>query len=160
MSDICLYHGSNVAFDDIDLAKSKDKRDFGKGFYTTTIKEQARSWAASLQRRYGGDGKFLYVFKYEMSAQLNVKVFDSMSLEWLEFVKDNRMTGGLGHAFDIVKGPVANDNTMPTIALYVDGTIGVEAAIAQLAYHKANDQVSFHTIPSLACLKLIDRFCE
>lgn len=36
-----LYHGTNVQFEAIDLAKFKDKRDFGKGFYTTTIFEQA-----------------------------------------------------------------------------------------------------------------------
>ena len=29
-----LYHGSNQEFDNVDLKKSKDKRDFGKGFYT------------------------------------------------------------------------------------------------------------------------------
>jgi len=28
-----LYHGSNQSFSDVDLSKSKDKRDFGKGFY-------------------------------------------------------------------------------------------------------------------------------
>ena len=38
---LILYHGSNCNFDTIDLQKSKDKRDFGKGFYTTTLPEQA-----------------------------------------------------------------------------------------------------------------------
>jgi hypothetical protein len=32
-----LYHGSNCLFEKIDLSKSKDKRDFGKGFYTTEM---------------------------------------------------------------------------------------------------------------------------
>lgn len=36
-----LYHGSNLHFEKIDLSKSKDKRDFGRGFYTTAIREQA-----------------------------------------------------------------------------------------------------------------------
>ena len=36
-----LYHGSNQDFSDVDLSKSKDKRDFGRGFYTTIIREQA-----------------------------------------------------------------------------------------------------------------------
>lgn len=36
-----VFHGTNKKFDVIDLSKSKDKRDFGKGFYTTTIFEQA-----------------------------------------------------------------------------------------------------------------------
>lgn len=40
-----LYHGTNIRFSNIDLSRSKDKRDFGKGFYTTTIFEQAEHWA-------------------------------------------------------------------------------------------------------------------
>lgn len=32
-----LYHGTCCKFSQIDFSKSKDKRDFGKGFYTTTI---------------------------------------------------------------------------------------------------------------------------
>ncbi|MDR3224721.1 MAG: DUF3990 domain-containing protein [Clostridiales Family XIII bacterium] len=41
MSSLILYHGSNQLFDTVDLSKSRDKRDFGRGFYTTTIREQA-----------------------------------------------------------------------------------------------------------------------
>jgi hypothetical protein len=146
-------------FNLIDLAKSRDRRDFGRGFYTTTIKEQAQAWASSLYKRYGGDGKILYVYEYKLGDRINVKTFNNLYIEWLEFVKENRMSGGLTHAFDIVKGPVANDNTMPTIALYVDGTIGADAAIAQLAYYKANDQISFHTALALSCLSLVSRNC-
>jgi hypothetical protein len=45
MKQLTLYHGSNYLFDVIDLSKSRDRRDFGKGFYTTTLREQAASWA-------------------------------------------------------------------------------------------------------------------
>ena len=53
---LILYHGSNSNFDVIDLLKSKDKRDFGRGFYTTTLREQAEDWAVVLFDRYKGDG--------------------------------------------------------------------------------------------------------
>jgi hypothetical protein len=43
-----LYHGSNCDFSIIDLSKSKDRRDFGKGFYLTTHKNQAEDWAEIL----------------------------------------------------------------------------------------------------------------
>ena len=33
-----LYHGSNVEIDEIDLNKCKKYKDFGQGFYCTTIK--------------------------------------------------------------------------------------------------------------------------
>jgi hypothetical protein len=157
MSVLTLYHGSNVVFDDVSLAKSRDRRDFGRGFYMTTIREQAGQWAKSLFERYQGSGKYLYVFGFGFDESLSVKEFEGLTLEWLDFVKDNRIFGGTNHDFDVVKGPVANDNTMPTIALYVDGTLGAEATLAQLAYYKANDQVSIHTERALKRLALIER---
>ncbi|MDR2179004.1 MAG: DUF3990 domain-containing protein [Synergistaceae bacterium] len=36
-----LYHGSNQNFEYVDLTKSRDKRDYGRGFYMTTLREQA-----------------------------------------------------------------------------------------------------------------------
>ncbi|MDR0321123.1 MAG: DUF3990 domain-containing protein [Treponema sp.] len=30
---LILYHGSNQNFDTVDLSKSKDRRDFGRGFW-------------------------------------------------------------------------------------------------------------------------------
>jgi hypothetical protein len=150
-----LYHGSKVEFDKVSLSKSRDRRDFGRGFYTTTIKEQAVQWAKSLSERYGGN-QYLYVFEYKPDDSLKVKSFDGLTLEWLEMVKDNRIFGGVTHDYDIVFGPVANDDTMPTIALYVDGTINAEAALIQLEYFKANDQVSFLTERSLMTLRLVE----
>jgi hypothetical protein len=39
MNTVMLYHGSNMVFEEVQLSKSRDKRDFGRGFYTTTIEE-------------------------------------------------------------------------------------------------------------------------
>mgnify|MGYP002626792175 CR=1 FL=1 len=78
-----------------------------------------------------------------------------MNRDWLEFIKENRMNGGLSHTYDIVRGAVANDNTMRTIALYVSGVYTEEMALEQLQFFKANDQISFHTQKALNCLKFI-----
>lgn len=59
-----LFHGTNRKFENIDLEKSKDKRDFGKGFYTTTIFEQAEKWAKNQLVRYGGEGSFVKEFEF------------------------------------------------------------------------------------------------
>ena len=40
-----LYHGTNVAFDFIDLQKSKPNKDFGQGFYLSANYEQAMAMA-------------------------------------------------------------------------------------------------------------------
>ena len=34
-----LYHGTNCSIDKIDLDKCRPYKDFGKGFYLTTIRE-------------------------------------------------------------------------------------------------------------------------
>ena len=38
---ICLYHGSTVDIDRIDLAKSRPNKDFGRGFYLSADRHQA-----------------------------------------------------------------------------------------------------------------------
>ena len=53
-----LYHGTNVAFDAIDLTKSKPYKDFGRGFYLSPnyeqamelIKENAEVWHLDAER--------------------------------------------------------------------------------------------------------------
>ena len=39
-----LYHGTKVYFDEPDLKKAKNRKDFGKGFYLTTNYDQAMRW--------------------------------------------------------------------------------------------------------------------
>lgn len=40
-----LYHGTNKAFDTIDLTKSKPNKDFGQGFYLSREYSQAMEMA-------------------------------------------------------------------------------------------------------------------
>ena len=49
-----LYHGSNVDIQEIDLTKCRPYKDFGKGFYLTDIKNQARDMAKRVVKIYGG----------------------------------------------------------------------------------------------------------
>lgn len=49
--EIIVYHGTTDFFEDIDLNKSKNRRDFGKGFYTTILESQAKEWAYRLGLR-------------------------------------------------------------------------------------------------------------
>ena len=158
---LILYHGSNCNFDEVDISKSKDKRDFGKGFYTTTLREQAEDWAEALFDRYKGDGVFIYELELELAGELSVKKYDGLSEEWLLMVQKNRTLGGIQHKFDIVQGPVANDKTARTIALYIAEIINANEAIERLRYNRANNQVSFHTPAAISHLKIIRKYnCE
>jgi hypothetical protein len=153
-----LYHGSNQKFDTIDLTKSKDKRDFGRGFYTTTLREQAEEWAEALFDRYKGDGVFIYEMELELTEELSVKNYEGLSEEWLHMVQKNRILGGIQHNYDIVQGPVANDKTARTIALYIAGIINTNEAIERLKYSKINNQVSIHTPIALTQIKIIRKY--
>jgi len=157
-SKVILYHGSNKSFDIIDISKSKDKRDFGIGFYTTTLREQAEDWAEILFDRYNGEGIFIYEIEMELSKDISIKIFDGLSEEWLHMVQKNRTFGGLQHKFDVVQGPVANDKTTRTIALYIAEIINAEEAIKRLQTNKVNDQVSFHTSAALSCIKIVRKY--
>ncbi len=50
-----LYHGANIDIQSIDLASCRPYKDFGRGFYTTDILEQAHKMAKRVARIYGGN---------------------------------------------------------------------------------------------------------
>ena len=154
---LTLYHGSNCDFSAIDLSKAKDRRDFGRGFYLTTLRNQAEDWAKVLFARFVGEGMFVYEFEFEMMEDLSIKQFAGISEDWLNFVRENRIGGGIQHNFDVVRGAVANDRTNRTLALFVDGIYTSKEAMEKLRSNKLNDQFSIHTEKALACLKLTNK---
>ena len=155
--EMILFHGSVHAFDRIDLHKSHNRRDFGKGFYTTLLEQQAQEWAYRLSLREYVNNYFVYQYVFEENEVLKVKRFDALNTEWLEFIKENRIKGGLHHKYDVVIGPVADDNTMETVQLYLSDVLRAEEAVDRLRYNKVNNQVSFHTERSLEYLKFVER---
>ena len=152
--ELVVYHGSCYEFENIELNKSHNRRDFGKGFYTTILKSQSKEWGyrLSLKKNY-----FIYEYLFEENSVLNVKRFDTLSEEWLEFIKENRSKGGLQHKYDVVIGPVADDNTMETVQLYIANILTASEAVERLRYNKVNNQVSFHTEKALQYLHLVRR---
>ena len=61
-----------------------------------------------------------------------------------------------GHEYDIVLGPVANDNLYATISLYENAELSAEAAVVQLKTHVLFNQVSFHTDKALLQLRFVE----
>ena len=43
-----VFHGGCTVIDEIDLSKSRNRLDFGKGFYVTNIRSQAEYWATRM----------------------------------------------------------------------------------------------------------------
>ena len=155
--DLILFHGTDVDFTEIQLNKSHNKRDFGTGFYTTVLEEQAKEWAYRLSLRNHSKTYYVMKFLFAENEELKIKRFYSLSKEWLEFIKENRSKGGLQHDYDVVVGPVADDNTMETVQLYIAGIFNEEEAVNRLRYNKVNNQASFHTKRALEYLRFVGR---
>lgn len=150
--ELIVYHGSNVVFDKIDLSMSHNRRDFGKGFYCTVLEKQSVEWAKRLYMRNFEGGKYVYQYIFTQNENIKVKRFATLDKEWLEFIKENRIKGGIQHDFDVVIGPVADDNTMETVQLYIAGILDADEAVKRLRYNKVNNQISFHTEKALRYL--------
>lgn len=151
-----LYHGSNVCVDAPRLFRTDRRADFGTGFYLTSSQEQASRWARLVTKRRGFGSPQVSVFGFDGATEpLDVLRFDGATVEWLRFVGANRR-GERTEAYDVVIGPVANDNTMPTLRLYFSGIYSEEEAIKRLLPQKLCDQYAFKTQRALGTLT----FCE
>lgn len=108
-----LYHGTNKAFDTIDLTKSKPNKDFGQGFYLSREYSQAMEMAKTKceQLKTGFPTVLTYEVDEERMNQLKVLRFDEYTFEWAKFIIMNRQndTSKPMHDYDIVFGPIAND---------------------------------------------------
>ena len=83
---IRLYHGSNVAIEQIDLSRSKRGKDFGQSFYLNANPTQAMEMAVRTTRFLNEGTPTLTCFEFnedEATKQgLNVKIFPDYSEEW------------------------------------------------------------------------------
>lgn len=139
-----LYHGSYLEIAAPDLKHSRPNVDFGLGFYTTPLYEQAMKWCGRFKRR-GKEGILSrYDFDEGKDTLLKVLKFDSYSEAWLDFVLNCRR-GMDTTDYDIVMGGVANDKVFNTVELFFDGLIDKDEAIRRLRYEKTNLQICFRT---------------
>lgn len=143
-----LYHGSYLEIQEPDLRHSRVDVDFGRGFYTTPLYEQARRWCGRFKRRNQPGIISVYQFNENAYRELKTRVFDSYSEEWLDFILKCR-SGRDTSDYDIVVGGVANDKVFNTVELYFDRLIDKEEAIRRLRYEKPNLQICFRTRRSL-----------
>lgn len=92
-----LYHGSFCEVQTPDLRKCARYKDFGQGFYLTTDKGQAESFAkissqkavengVVASQRYG----VVSAFRYNGDAKLNIKIYETADSAWLHCVVAHR----------------------------------------------------------------------
>jgi hypothetical protein len=57
-----VYHGSSAEIIDIDLSKCEPYRDFGRGFYVTSIREQAADSSAVSRQLHNKTFRQIHIF--------------------------------------------------------------------------------------------------
>lgn len=134
-----LYHASTSVIKYPDIIHSRERLDFGKGFYLTTIREQAEKYAERFLRR----GQESYINIYEIRGDLSgfsQKEFPAYDEEWLDYVLNCRQGKNI-ELYDWTAGGIADDKVFNTIDLYFANIINKEEALRRLMYEKPNYQI-------------------
>ena len=121
-----------------DTAHSRDFLDFGKGFYLTSIYNQAESYAQWFIRRNQTAWLCSYEFECDFS-EWKVLQFDAYDKDWLSFVSKCR-AGNDNSDYDIVIGGIANDKVIQTLDRYFEGELSENETLGLLRYEKPNIQ--------------------
>ena len=158
-----LYHGSNVLVEKPIIMPKNRFLDFGIGFYTTENKAQAISFADKVYRRRETGNKTVSVYEFnedEAFSICRILRFELPDETWLDFVYANRTGIYEQNIYDIVYGPVANDDIFQTFALYTSGFYAKEETIKALKVKKLFNQMLFATERALTYLKFIGSLDE
>jgi hypothetical protein len=147
-----IYHGSDTPVKSPKILISNRLLDFGEGFYTTSSLEQAQRWAKRVRERKNAKEQIVSIYEFEADKadkDLTIIRFDSPDREWLHFVSACRSGMETSLEYDIVMGPIANDNVYATIQLFETGLLSEAETIIRLKVERIFDQILFHTEKAL-----------
>ncbi len=146
MGESIIYHGSNVEVARPKIIQNGFYKDFGYGFYCTNFEKQAKRWALT---RKGNSVVSRYT--YIEDAVLKVKKFSEMTDEWLDFVAECR--SGKVHDYDIVEGPMADDQIWNYVEGFIEGRVTRQAFWELVKFSYPTHQIVFCTENALNTLK-------
>ena len=153
-----FYHGTNMIINSISLEKSRNRVDFGKGFYLTDKIGTAQLWAVR-KAELEGEG-IPTIICYEIDPGLynlyGQRFPDDPSLEWLNFICSNRRSNPPvtlkkepRHDFNWVSGAIADDKVVDVVAEYLRGETSGEEAIRRARALPKTYQLSLHTTAAI-----------
>ena len=141
-----VYHGSNVEVVIPRILQNGFYKDFGYGFYCTNYEKQAKRWA--MTRR---GNSIVNSYEYTSNKDFKTLKFNDMTDEWLEFVVDCRR--GIEHNYDIIEGPMADDQIWNFVEGFIEGRISREAFWELVKFNYPTHQIVFCTEEALKTLK-------
>ena len=163
-----LYHGTNLDIQSVDLALCRPYKDFGRGFYTTKLPEQAKKMAGRVAGIYGGTpvvNVYEITDDFMVNEDLHTMDFGNVPSErWAIFVMNNRNRFFTDFAskdcnfdckYDIVSGPIADDDMAVLFRQYQNDLISLEALVNGMTFRETTGQCSFHTEKAVKLLKKV-----
>ena len=134
-------------------------KDFGPGFYLSADVKQAEAFA-----RYKADRPrstthtaVVSVFEFDEShlldGTLRVKRFEGYSAEWIEFINAYRTSKDTD--YDVVIGPIANDDVRTSFAQYEMGEMTREELLDALMFKRVTYQYCFKTEAAVSLLEWV-----
>ncbi len=140
---IAVYHAGTEVIESPLCKYGRKNLDFGQGFYLTTIREQAKAWAARVADVRGKAG-LINVYSLDRDkilAECRCKVFAAYDIEWLDFICRCRKGYDPSVDYDYVEGGVANDRVVDSINAFLLGFISKEETLRRLSYHEPTNQI-------------------
>ena len=160
---INLYHGSGYVIENPDLTRGRGYKDFGKGFYLTSEKEQSEKFISNLfkkkdKRVINCINKHINIYSFQKNG-LNILEFSEPNIEWFDTIINSRKNENNSLNYDVIIGPVADDDTTATINLFLVGAYGPTdnidskmITINLLKSQNLKNQYCFKSEYSLECL--------
>lgn len=170
-----LYHGTSlksateIVKTGFSLSKGRVSTDFGQGFYTTNYKGYAIK-TAKQRAKYDKSIPAIMQFNYvEKNNNLTILSFPKESVEWLQFIINNRngiaymkkagvdlQNHNIDHKYDIVKGPIADHHIISFANEILEKYRQIDYNdVKRIKYEYKTMQISFHTIAALKELRFI-----
>ena len=160
-----VYHGSNTIVESVDLDRCRPYKDFGKGFYTTPFIGQAQRMSMRVSRLFGNTA-IVNTNNFDRSflSKLNVLECNSPDAQWAQFVIKNRnrhftdITSrecNQDAKYDIIIGPVADDDIALLFRQYTENLITLEMLARGMEFRHLSIQYSFHTKQALHALEFL-----
>ena len=139
-----VYHGTIEIVKNPDVLHSFRPLDFGKGFYVTTVKEQAEKWARRKADLYNKPSGVVNLYQMKEDKEgLVENTFPEDLNEWIDFVCACRDGGNEYTKYDIISGKVANDKVFRVVDMYHQGIWDKERALKEIKVYDVYDQIAF-----------------
>lgn len=151
--EVTLFHGSGSVVEHPEIRITEYTKDFGFGFYCTNLYTQAERLAFRYNDSARGEVPTVNFYRYAENPKLKIKRFRKMTNEWLDFIALCRSSKEcIPHDFDIVEGPMVDDQVWNYVDDFLNGNITRQQFWAMAEYKYPTHQITFHTDAALECL--------